>query len=169
MTDGAATTTIGAATTKVGQPRDGTAGLREAPVDDELAGRLRVAVTKLSRRLRQEAVTGVTPSQESALASINRLGRPTLGEVAQAERVQPPTMTRVIAGMEAAGLVSRLADPDDGRVTRVELTRSGRSALERIRSLKTVYLARRLALLSPGERERAAALTSLLEELVEDR
>ena len=140
-----------------------------AASDDQLAGRLRVAVTRLSRRLRQEAVSGVSPSQESALSTINRLGRPTLGELAQAERVQPPSMTRVVAAMEAAGLVSRLADADDRRVSRVTLTRSGRSTLERIRSRKTAYLARRLAPLSTGDRARAATLVSLLEELVEDR
>lgn len=137
--------------------------------DEQLAGRLRVAVTRLNRRLRQESLTGVSPSQESALATVNRLGRPTLGEIAQAERVQPPTMTRVVAAMEAAGLVTRLADAEDRRVTRVELTRAGRAALDRIRSLKTAYLARRLSLLSPRERARAADLATLLEELVEDR
>jgi DNA-binding MarR family transcriptional regulator len=159
--------------------RRGASGVRPEPaageaapgaqVDDQLAGRLRVAVTRLNRRLRQEAVTGVSPSQESALATINRLGRPTLGELAQAERVQPPSMTRVVATMEAAGLVTRLPDAADRRVSRVALTRSGRSTLERIRSLKTAYLARRLAPLSPPDRARAATLVSLLEELVEDR
>jgi len=137
--------------------------------DDLLAGRLRVAVTRLNRRLRQESLTGVSPSQESALATINRLGRPTLGELAQAERVQPPTMTRVVATMEASGLVVRQADAADRRVSRVELTRSGRATLDRIRSLKTAYLARRLARLPDAERVRAGALATLLENLVEDR
>ncbi|HTX62338.1 MAG TPA: MarR family transcriptional regulator, partial [Acidimicrobiales bacterium] len=77
---------------------------------DELPARLRIAVTRLNRRLRQESTTGVSPSQESALSTINRLGTPTLGELAQAEQVQPPTMTRVVAAMEAAALVAAAGD-----------------------------------------------------------
>lgn len=139
------------------------------PADDELAARLRVAVTRLHRRLRQESFSGISPSQEAVLAAIKRLGRPTLGELAQAERVQPPTMTRVIRAMQSAGLVARHADAGDRRVSRVALTESGRSALERIRSMKTAYLAQRLARLDDDERARAAGLAMLLEELVEDR
>jgi DNA-binding MarR family transcriptional regulator len=137
--------------------------------DDELSARLRVAVTRLNRRLRQESVTGVSPSQESALSTVNRLGRPTLGELAQVEQVQPPTMTRVIDAMEAAGLIVRCGDDDDRRVIRVELTARGRSTLERIKSLKNAYLARQIATLTPAERARAADLAALLERLVEDR
>lgn len=147
----------------------GTAG-REGPVrDDELAARLRVAVTRLNRRLRQESLSGVSPSQEAALGTINRLGSPTLGELAQAEQVQPPTMTRVVATMEAAGLVVREGDAGDRRVTRVRLTRQGRATLERIRSLKNAYLARQIGRLTAPERTRACALAALLEQLIEDR
>lgn len=137
--------------------------------DDELAARLRVAVTRLHRRLRQEALRGLTPSQEAALGTVNRLGQPTLGELAQAEQVQPPTMTRVVAALEAAGLVERRPDASDGRVSRVRLTGRGRTVLERNRSLKTAYLARRLARLSRPERERAVALADMLDRLVEER
>ncbi len=137
--------------------------------DDELAARLRVAVTRLNRRLRQESPTGVTPSQESALSTINRLGRPTLGELAQAEQVQPPTMTRVVAGMETAGLVVRRGDEGDRRVIRVELSADGRATLERIKSLKDAYLARQIATLTRAERARVGALAALLERLVEER
>ena len=91
-------------------------------LDDELATRLRVAVTRMNRRLRQQSLAGLSPAQASALASVNRLGTPTLGELAVAEQVQPPTMTRLVAAMEGAGLVARLADADDGRVCRVRLT-----------------------------------------------
>jgi DNA-binding MarR family transcriptional regulator len=135
--------------------------------DDQLAARLRVAVTRLNRRLRQESMTGVSPSQEAALAAVKRLGRPTLGELAQAEQVQPPSMTRVVAAMEAAGLIARSGDEGDRRVSRVELTSQGRATLERIRSLKTAYLARQIALLSPDDREDAERLAYLLERLVE--
>lgn len=135
---------------------------------EELPARLRVAVTRLNRRLRQESVTGVSPSQESALSTIRRLGTPTLGELAQAEQVQPPTMTRVVATMEAAGLVVRRGDEGDRRVSRVELTPEGRETLARIKRLKNAYLARQIATLPPAERARAAELAALLERLVAD-
>ncbi len=139
------------------------------PAAGDLPARLRVAVTRLNRRLRQESMTGVSPSQESALSTVNRLGRPTLGELAQAEQVQPPTMTRVIATMEAAGLVARRGDEGDRRVIRVELTPEGRATLERMKSLKNAYLARQIATLTRAERARADELAGLLERLVEDR
>ena len=72
----------------------GSAAAAPEPHDDELAARLRVAVTRLNRRLRQQSLAGLSPAQASALGSINRLGTPTLGELAVAEQVQPPTMTR---------------------------------------------------------------------------
>lgn len=152
---------------RLGAPGEPPGGAAEP--DDELPARLRIAVTRLNRRLRQESVTGVSPSQESALSTINRLGKPTLGELAQAEQVQPPTMTRVIAGMEAAGLIARRGDEGDRRVIRVELTTEGRATLERIKSLKNAYLARQIATLTPADRARASALAALLERLVENR
>lgn len=146
-----------------------TGVLRERTAVDELPARLRIAVTRLNRRLRQESETGVSPSQESALSTIRRLGKPTLGELAQAEQVQPPTMTRVVASMEAAGLVVRRGDAGDRRVARVELTAQGRAAIERIRNLKNAYLARQIATLSGAEQAQAAELAALLERLVEER
>jgi DNA-binding MarR family transcriptional regulator len=146
-----------------------TGVLRESNAVDGLPARLRIAVTRLNRRLRQESVTGVSPSEESALSTIRRLGKPTLGELAQAEQVQPPTMTRVVASLEAAGLVVRRVDAEDRRVARVELTAQGRAAIERIGNLKNAYLARQIATLSEAEQGQAAELAALLERLVEDR
>ncbi len=161
-------------TPRTGMPRDRTsddAAARIAPVspgDDDLAARMRVAVTRLNRRLRQQSLAGISPAQATALASVNRLGTPTLGELAVAEQVQPPTMTRVVGSMEAAGLVARMGDAQDGRVSRVRLTAEGRRTLERIRTMKTAHLARRFAALEPSERARLAELTALLERLVAD-
>jgi DNA-binding MarR family transcriptional regulator len=136
--------------------------------DDELATRLRVAVTRLNRRLRQQSLAGLSPAQSSALGTVDRLGTPTLGEVAASEQVQPPTMTRLITGMEEAGLVVRLADTADRRICRVRITAEGRRTLQRIRSLKNAYLTRRLAGLDPAEQAAAAELALLLERLVTD-
>jgi DNA-binding MarR family transcriptional regulator len=136
--------------------------------DAELAARLRLAVTRLSRRVRQQVAGGMTPSQVSALATVERLGDPTLGELAASEQVRPPSMTRMVVGLESAGLVARSADADDRRVARVRLTAEGRRALQRSRSLRTAFLARRLRRLSPAERDALGELVSLLERLVEE-
>lgn len=135
--------------------------------DEELAARLRVAVTRLNRRLRQESLAGVSPAQASALGAVHRLGSPTLGELAEVEQVQPPTMTRLVATLEAAGLVRRVPDKGDGRVVRVQVTAEGRRNLEQVRTLKTAFLARGLAALDQEQRAAAADLTALLERLVD--
>jgi DNA-binding MarR family transcriptional regulator len=133
----------------------------------ELASRLRMAVTRLHRRLRQHNVGGLTPSQTSALASINRLGAPTLGELALTESVQPPSMTRIVGNLEAAGYVKRVVDQADRRVARVTLLASGRKVLQQNRSLKNAFLARQLRQLDQGEQVALAELTVLLERLLE--
>src|SRR5881227_2139715 len=94
--------------------------------DTELASRLRLAVTRLARRLRQQAEGEATPSQLSALASVERLGPITLGELAAVERVQPPSMTRIVARLEESGYVTRVVDPTDRRVARAGITDAGR-------------------------------------------
>ncbi len=137
--------------------------------DDELAGRLRVAVTRLNRRLRQQALAGLSPAQASALGTVKRLGSPTLGELAVAEQVQPPTVTRLVAGMEAAGLLAREVDAGDRRVVRVRITADGRRTMQRIRTLKNAFLSRQLAALDPDEQAAAWALVALLEHLVADQ
>src|SRR5258706_15790939 len=86
--------------------------------------RLRMALARLARRLREEAmaVDDVTPSQISAMSSLLDLGAATLGELAAAERIQPPSMTRIVARLEEAGFVSRVTDPTDRRFVRGSLT-----------------------------------------------
>ena len=82
--------------------------------NEEVAGRLRIAVNRLQRRLRQESLGGLSPAQASALGSVNRHGSPTLGELAAIEQVQPPTMTRIVASLTEAGMVTRVADATTG-------------------------------------------------------
>ncbi|HUY63039.1 MAG TPA: MarR family transcriptional regulator [Acidimicrobiales bacterium] len=142
--------------------------LEPADTQTELAARLRLAITRLYRPLRQQVAGGLTPSQISALAAAERLGRPTLGELAAVEQVQPPSMTRLIVGLEAAGHVTRSVDPADGRVVRVEVTPEGRRTLQRSRSLRNALLVRRLRRLTPTERDQLEQLVRLLERLVEE-
>jgi len=141
-----------------------------APVpgsDAETAARLRLAILRLSRRLRQQVAGGVTTSQVSALATVERLGSPTLGELAASEQVQPPSMTKMVVGLEAAGLLTRREDDTDRRIARVALTAEGRRTLHRSRSLRTAYLAKRLHHLGDEERASLDQVVRLLEHLVE--
>jgi DNA-binding MarR family transcriptional regulator len=135
--------------------------------DTELASRLRLSVTRLARRLRQQAEGEATPSQLSALASVDRLGPITLGDLAAVEKVRPPSMTRIVSGLEEAGFVSRQVDEKDRRIARVETTVAGQRFLERSRSRKNAYLAARVRTLDPEDRAVLARAATLLERLLE--
>ena len=135
--------------------------------DGDLAERLRLAVTRLARRLRQEGDTDASPTQLSALATIERHGPITLGELATAERIQPPTVTAAIDRLETQGLVRRQVDDADRRVTRVAITADGRKLLARQRSRKTAYLARRLRALTPDEHATLDAAAAILDRVLD--
>src|SRR5215211_2658023 len=125
-----------------------------------LSARLRLAITRTARRLRQEAGSGLSPSLTSALATIERSGPLTPSELAELERIQRPSATRIVARLEANGLVDRASDPSDGRVSLVSASSAGRALLRRLRTRKDAYLARRLRDLEPSDAEtleRAAA------------
>lgn len=139
----------------------------EVPATEDLAPQLRVAVTRLFRRLRQQSVAGLSPAQLSALATVSRQGSPTLGELAVAEQVQPPTVTRLVAALEEQGLVARQADPADRRICRVTVTSEGRRALARTRSMRTSFLAAHLEQLPEAERRALAAALPVLLALAE--
>ncbi len=136
-------------------------------INEELASRLRLCINRLHRRLRQEALGGLSPAQASALGSVFRLGSPTLGELASVEQVQPPTMTRIVASLQESGMVTRITDDSDRRSARVRITPAGKRNLERIRTLKNAFLVRRLAELSQADQDSSADLVALLEHLVE--
>ena len=135
--------------------------------EGELAARLRLAVLRLSRQLRQQLVGGVTQSQVSVLSSVERLGSPTLGELAASEKVQPPSMTRQVDALVAAGLIEREVHSADRRIVRVRLTPGGQRTLQQNRSVRTAFVASRLKRLPADERERLAELVGLLERLVD--
>jgi DNA-binding MarR family transcriptional regulator len=134
----------------------------------DLAPRLRAAVTRLNRRLRTTSLGGVSPAQASALAMIERLGAPALNELAAAEQVRPPSMTRLVDALERDGLVERRVDAADRRCLRVTLTATGRRELSRIRSRKTAFLEARLARLSEADRSAVVRALPILEALSED-
>jgi DNA-binding MarR family transcriptional regulator len=143
----------------------------ESPEVAELASQLRLAVARLSRRIRQQAaVTGeeLTASTQGALATIERLGPVTLGELAAVEQVQPPSMTRIVGRLEEWGYATRVVDPADRRVARALITDAGRELLARSRTRKDEYLARRIAELSDTERALLARALPLLERLQDD-
>ena len=133
----------------------------------ELPARLRLAIVRTARRLRQEAGTDLSPSLTSALATIERHGPLTPSELADIERVQRPSATRIVARLEKAGLVDRAADPSDGRVSLVTATRKGRSLLRRLRTRKNAYLARRMRDLDPDDVAALERAAEVLEHLLE--
>ncbi|HEX6404169.1 MAG TPA: MarR family transcriptional regulator [Pseudonocardiaceae bacterium] len=121
---------------------------------DALASRLRLAVVRLNRRLRaqRDAEAVVTLTQLSAMASLHRHGPMTPGELATCERVQPPSMTKVIAALTERGFVDRSPHPTDGRQTVVALTEAGRDYVDAEVSARERWLDAQLAQLTPDER-----------------
>ena len=135
--------------------------------DPELASRLRFALARTARRLRQEAGTGLSPSLTAALATVQRCGPLTPSELADAERVRRPTVTRMLGHLEDDGLISRTPDPADGRSTLVAITPAGAELLAAARTRKDVFLSERLDGLSPADRETLARAAAILEGILE--
>jgi DNA-binding MarR family transcriptional regulator len=137
----------------------------------ELASQLRLAVARLNRRIRQQGASAgeeLTASTQAALASIERLGPITLGELAAVEQVQPPSMTRIVARLEEWGYATRVVDPADRRVARAVITDAGRELLARSRTRKDAFLARRISELGDADRALLARALPLLERMQDD-
>jgi DNA-binding MarR family transcriptional regulator len=135
------------------------------------AARLRMAIVRTARRLRQEAASeagGLTPTSTAALATIDRFGPLTPSELAEIERVKRPTVTRTLGSLERQGLVERTADPADGRSSVVSVNAAGRERLRRLRGRKNAYLARRMRGLSADEVETLERAAAILERMQED-
>jgi DNA-binding MarR family transcriptional regulator len=133
----------------------------------DLAGRLRFAVVRLARRLRQEAGDELSPTMVAALATVERAGPLTPSELAEIERVQRPTATRVVARLVEDGLVTKATDPTDGRVSLLNASPEGSRLLKRLRKRKNAYLARRLRELDPEELNTLERAAEILEALLE--
>jgi DNA-binding MarR family transcriptional regulator len=135
--------------------------------DVELASHLRIAVARTARRLRQESGTGLSPSLTAALATIERHGPLTPSELAARERVQRPTVTRIVLRLEEAGLVARAADPGDRRSSLITVTAAGRELLDAARTRKDAFLSERLEALDAEDRATLARAAALLEDMLE--
>jgi DNA-binding MarR family transcriptional regulator len=143
----------------------GSAGFAgEAEID---VARLRVALARLSRRLRRHELAGLTPTQLAALATIGKTGPMRLGDLAAAEGIAPSTLTRLVTALEDIGYVQRTADPSDARASTLAITAHGQEALERIRTETTLMLTASLELLTPEQRSALAAALPVLEQLAD--
>ncbi len=129
--------------------------------------RLRVALARLSRRLRRHQLAGLTPTQLAALATVERSGPMRLGDLAAAEGIAPSTLTRLVTVLEDSGYVRRYADPSDARASTLAITPRGHDTLEHLRTESTLVLAASLRLLSPAQRSALAEALPVLEQLAE--
>ena len=135
------------------------------------AARLRMAIVRTARRLRQEAATeatGLTPTSTAALATIERHGPLTPSELAKIERVKRPTVTRTLGCLEREGLVERTPDPADGRSALVAINAAGRDRLRRLRGRKNAYLAKRMRDLPVADIAALERAAEILEKMRED-
>jgi DNA-binding MarR family transcriptional regulator len=142
----------------------------ETMSDAGLASALRISVSRLARRLRAERVAHglqleLSDTQLGALATLDRKGAMTPGELAEHEKVQPPSMTRVIAVLEQRGLVMRAAHATDKRQVVLTVSDAGREVVDQSRKFREAWLARRLRELSPQEKSKLRAAAPILEKL----
>jgi DNA-binding MarR family transcriptional regulator len=133
----------------------------------ELPARLRLAIARMARRMRQEAGDELSPSMTAALATIENRGPLTPSELAEFERIKRPTATRVLHRLEEAGLIERAADPSDGRSALVCVTKEGAALLKKLRSRKNAYLARRLRELPDEDVAALERAADVLERLLD--
>ncbi|MGH8968446.1 MAG: MarR family winged helix-turn-helix transcriptional regulator [Actinomycetes bacterium] len=132
----------------------------------ELASIMRVSVMRLSRRLRLErADFGLSLTQIATLGTIDRHGPLTPRELADHEKVRPPSMTRVLASLEEQGLINRAPHPTDGRQQLVSLTGDARDLLRVDRRRREAWLAQRLAELTQDERDVLRAAAPIIERI----
>lgn len=131
----------------------------------QTAARLRVAIARLARQLRQESPGGLTLTQWSALVTAEEHGPLRIGDLAEREGVSAPTATRLVASLEEAGLLFRTIDPADRRTANVALTDAGHTKLEWARDVRTASLAHRLSQMPAAEVHKLMELLPLLEDL----
>lgn len=131
----------------------------------ELSQRLRVSIGRLARRLRQQSLAGLTPSQSSVLATLDSNGSMAMSAVADHEAISRPSATGIVDRLVDKGLVRRTTNPADHRSSLVEITAKGETLLEQRRKEKTAYLADAISRLTRQERETLARAVPILEKL----
>lgn len=132
----------------------------------QLATMLRDAITRLNRRVRQARPVGdLTVTQLSALTSLRLAGALTPRELADTERVQPPTMTKIVAKLEERGLVQRTPHPTDGRQVILAATEAAHAVLAQTERARDEWLAKRLAELSAEDRDTLLRAVELLQQV----
>jgi len=134
-----------------------------------LADRLRVSVGRLARRLRQQSMGGLTPSQSSILANLDRLGPMTMTQVAEQERIAKPSATGIVGRLVDKGLVDKSVDPADRRSSVVAITGAGTNLLAQRRRERTAFLAERVEGLTKEERRTLERAVEILEHMTEER
>ena len=134
-----------------------------------IADRLHSAALHLLRRVRkQDVLTGEGPARLSALSVLVFGGPKTLGELAAAEQVKPPTMSRIVGGLARSHLVEITEDPEDARRVRIRATVRGTQLLQKGRELRIAYLASHLDRLPPEERVKLGEAVEVLKRLLDD-
>jgi DNA-binding MarR family transcriptional regulator len=136
--------------------------------DAEAAARLRLVITRLTRVVRRHANSGLTPSQLSALATVEELGSTRLSDLAAHEGVSAPMTTRVVTSLEDLGYVQRVSHATDRRSWLIELTDKGRSTLDGVWNERAAVLAARIAGLTPEQSRVLDAALPVLEMLVRE-
>jgi DNA-binding MarR family transcriptional regulator len=140
------------------------------PVTDAgaIADRLHSAAIHLLRRVRkQDVATGEGPARLSALSVLVFGGAKTLGELAAAEQVKPPTMSRMVAGLARSRLIEITSDPEDARRMRIRATAKGTRLLQKGRELRIAYLASRLEALNPQDLAKLGAGVEILRKVLD--
>jgi DNA-binding MarR family transcriptional regulator len=139
--------------------------------DAALATAMRISISRLARRLRVERLglggteTVISDIQLAALAALERHDSMTPGELAEHEKVQPPSMTRVLAVLEERGLVTREPHATDRRQVILTVTADGRDLVQRVRRRREAWLAQRLQELTPDEHQILRAASPILEKI----
>jgi DNA-binding MarR family transcriptional regulator len=137
--------------------------------DAETAARLRLVISRLARAVRQHGAAGLTPSQISALATIEEFGPMRMSDLAEYESIGAPVATRVVATLQELGLVQRAEGSTDGRVSLIELSDAGRETLAELWSERAAGLTARIERLQPEQVAVLTAALPVLETLVRDR
>ena len=142
-----------------------TSPSKSVTATSDVAARLRLAVARLQRIVRQQAMGGLNLAEGSCLAIIDRHGPLSMSEVASRENLSAPTITKIVTRLESQGLIERLGDPADRRISLVAVSREGAALLERLRSSRTAYLHRKLSELSDEDLNRIVAALPVLESM----